>query len=475
MDRSSASQDLYVGASIGQDYFGLNHCRLRFFGGSSNHWGGWCRALDDYDFIKKRHYPFSGWPISKSELDPYREEAGRVLDLLTPLEEKDPNKLNSVALKRIHFEASPPTRFGTKFGGELRASNNLCVYIKSNLIDLRLDDSRRSVTEAHFRSYEREEAFVVRARYFALCLGGLENPRALMNCTSQIENGIGNQESMVGRFFCEHLHYTVGEIVFERSAPVSWSFWAPTEAMIERKEILNFGLRVQPTGAWFRGGPPQGRSTRKEKYAEPPPWAGERSPTFFREMPFMEMLFARECKSAFNLRLAQAMRAESVDCSTTGSLRIASEQEATVDSRVTLSNVTDRFGWRRINLDWRLSALDFQTIRLATMTFGKLIATNHIGRLKVSDWLLDTSEKFPTTAQDEVGGCHHMCTTRMSDNSRTGVVDSNCCVHGMRNLFIGGSSVFSTTGHANPTYTIVQLALRLGDYLDTKRSEGHGF
>src|SRR5215471_15010554 len=126
MDRSSASQDLYVGASIGQDYFGLNHCRLRFFGGSSNHWGGWCRALDDYDFIKKRHYPFSGWPISKSELDPYREEAGRVLDLLTPLEEKDPNKLNSVALKRIHFEASPPTRFGTKFGGELRTSNNLC-------------------------------------------------------------------------------------------------------------------------------------------------------------------------------------------------------------------------------------------------------------------------------------------------------------------------------------------------------------
>jgi choline dehydrogenase-like flavoprotein len=53
----------------------------------------------------------------------------------------------------------------------------------------------------------------------------------------------------------------------------------------------------------------------------------------------------------------------------------------------------------------------------------------------------------------------------MSADDRTGVVDSDCRVHGTRNLFVGGSSVFASTGHANPTYTLTQLALRLGDHL----------
>ena len=64
-----------------------------------------------------------------------------------------------------------------------------------------------------------------------------------------------------------------------------------------------------------------------------------------------------------------------------------------------------------------------------------------------------------------VGGHHHMCTTRMSADPREGVVDADCKVYGVSNLYIGGSSVFATGGYATPTYTIVQLALRLGDHL----------
>ena len=58
-----------------------------------------------------------------------------------------------------------------------------------------------------------------------------------------------------------------------------------------------------------------------------------------------------------------------------------------------------------------------------------------------------------------------MCTTRMSPDPRTGVVDRDCRVHGIANLYLAGSSVFATPGWANPTYTIVQMALRLGDHL----------
>jgi choline dehydrogenase-like flavoprotein len=64
-----------------------------------------------------------------------------------------------------------------------------------------------------------------------------------------------------------------------------------------------------------------------------------------------------------------------------------------------------------------------------------------------------------------IGGPHHMGSTRMSSDPRQGVVDANCRVHSVDNLYVAGSSVFTTSGYANPTFTLVTLALRLADTL----------
>ncbi len=96
---------------------------------------------------------------------------------------------------------------------------------------------------------------------------------------------------------------------------------------------------------------------------------------------------------------------------------------------------------------------------------GKLLAERDVGRLQLDEWLIGGPKDFPGPDDARVGGPHHMCTTRMSDNPRQGVVDRNCRIHGMDNLYLGGSSVFGSGGFANPTYTIVQLALRLADHL----------
>jgi choline dehydrogenase-like flavoprotein len=92
--------------------------------------------------------------------------------------------------------------------------------------------------------------------------------------------------------------------------------------------------------------------------------------------------------------------------------------------------------------------------------------------MKLKDWLLSNDPAPALTLDDLQGGNHHMGTTRMSDDPKSGVVDSDCRVHSVPNLYIGGSSVFATAGHANPTYTIVQLALRLGDHLVGRLSAG---
>jgi len=132
-----------------------------------------------------------------------------------------------------------------------------------------------------------------------------------------------------------------------------------------------------------------------------------------------------------------------------------------------LGEARDAFGMRRVALDWRMTAIDYRTIKLPTLALARHFAEQDLGRMRVYDWLLAENPVAPApgTGNGVVGSWHHMCTTRMSDDPRQGVVDRDCRVHGIANLYIGGCRVFSSAGYVNPTYTIVQLALRLGDHL----------
>ncbi|MEN8803954.1 MAG: hypothetical protein ABF297_18455, partial [Thiogranum sp.] len=76
---TESSNKVYRGSNSGLEYFAPDACRQRFFGGTSNHWGGWCRELNAADFMVRNHVPDSGWPISKESLSPYFSEAGNIL------------------------------------------------------------------------------------------------------------------------------------------------------------------------------------------------------------------------------------------------------------------------------------------------------------------------------------------------------------------------------------------------------------
>jgi choline dehydrogenase-like flavoprotein len=145
-----------------------------------------------------------------------------------------------------------------------------------------------------------------------------------------------------------------------------------------------------------------------------------------------------------------------------GDVFIACEQSLDRENRIALLAERDRFGLRKVQLNWRLSEMDLSTLRTAAAEVARALAEHDVGRMKTAEWLLE--ERLPE-ADELYGGNHHMGTTRMSADPNSGVVDANTKVHSLENLYIGGSSVFATSGHANPTYTIVQLALRQGDHL----------
>src|SRR5439155_12182566 len=141
------------------------------------------------------------------------------------------------------------------------------------------------------------------------------------------------------------------------------------------------------------------------------------------------------------------------------------EQSPNPDSRVTLSRQKDPLGMNRIALDWRLSDLDRRSMALLVKTLATEFGRLNTGRVRVPDWLLADGDAWGTHLW---GGNHHMGTTRMADSPRSGVVDKNCRVHGVENLYIAGSSVFATGGSVNPTLTIVALALRLADHVKSQ-------
>jgi choline dehydrogenase-like flavoprotein len=433
-DVATESQELYDGDIIGEEYPPLETVRLRFLGGSSNHWTGLCRALDAWDFEPRPSNPQSGWPITKADLDGYATETDAILDLPPPeVSAFLPPDISPFALQSFRF--SPPTRFRDKFHEELAQSSRIKLYLNANLVSISLDDAHRSVSQLQFRSFHSEGTFAVKAKYFVVCLGGIENPRMLLNSQGGDGYAIGNRYDLVGRYFCEHLHFTVGQVLYQKRLRTRL-FIGPTPELMDRTQTLNFGLRLKPS----------------------------------RSLP-KSTLRGIVCSTSFTQELAAAIGAP-VDCyPQLVPLRIASEQALNPDSRILLTDKMDRFGVRRVAMNWQLGQSDYRTMRLAATEWAQFMAKNGLGRVQLVDWVLDPRLPLPRLGQDWVQvGFHHMCTTRMSSDPKEGVVDATCRVHDTENLYLGGSSVFATAGASNPTYTIVQLALRLADHLTSRLS-----
>jgi choline dehydrogenase-like flavoprotein len=111
-------------------------------------------------------------------------------------------------------------------------------------------------------------------------------------------------------------------------------------------------------------------------------------------------------------------------------------------------------------LDWRLGPTEKRSLLRSLKIIGAELGRAGLGRLQLT--LAGDDDTWPERLFD---GGHHMGTTRMHVNPQEGVVDKNCRVHGIANLYVAGSSVFPTGGHANPTLTIVALAVRLADHV----------
>lgn len=424
---TESSQALYRGKTYGDPYYDLNVGRLRYFGGTSNHWAGWCRPLDEIDFAKKDYLPIAHWPISKGDLDPYLDATNEILGI-----ERLPDDVPVAdgGVKQVDFVFSS-VNFSDKYYAEFVAAESVALALEANVLRLETDGTMiTGVVVADNAGTEK----TVRARDYVLAAGGIENSRILL-WSNEVANGqVVRQPATLGRYWMEHPNFTIGDGILDRRVVADGeeiAIYAPTTETMLREEVLNCGLRFQPVA--YTGG--------------------------------KKLVSDIACVApGLAVRLFELLNRDLV-CG--ARLRAAWEQEPRAENHVALSNEVDRFGIPRPALYWEKTALDVKTVRSTALRLGEYFARADLGRLRLDDWVLGEGD-FPSP--DEYGGHHHMGGTRMADSPEFGIVDRDCRVFGQENLFVAGSSVYPTGGHANPTFTIIQLALRLADHLATRRA-----
>jgi choline dehydrogenase-like flavoprotein len=475
---NDATQSLYQGKIVGLNYFPLEATRLRFFGGSTNHWGGWCAPLSDLDLQKREWVPYSGWPITKPDLDPYYIQAQQLCDVgpyryhFADWQKDDFQLLELLPEKVINllWQFSPrQIKFGQAYRAELEAATNIQVLLYANVTEIISNDTAQVIEGVKITSLESpQKTGTVRAKITVLACGGLENPRILLTSNRVQTNGLGNEYDNVGRFFIEHPHVGTGKLLTLTASRELAYYIGPTvrqgthlqpalgvsQLAQQHHQILNVSVLMHaedtPANAKaYHSFTKISRSLKAQRFSQ-----------LFQEDIMNVLTDLDTVATGLYYRLKGKRQPLSHD--TAMIFRSMSEQMPNPDSRVLLDTEKDALGIPRIKLDWRLTDLDKQSIRVAHQLIGEELGRLGIGRLKIAEWLLTKDNQF----EGLVGGHHHMGTTRMSDNPKQGVVDKNCRVHGIANLYIAGSSVFTTSGCSNPTLTLVALAVRLAEHLE---------
>lgn len=443
--------------------------RLRYFGGSTNHWGGHCVPISRSVFEKREWIPYSGWPFGIEMLHPYYVRAHKILGIgpydydpvpvanrlghkLLPF---DSTKVES-SLSRYHRE-----RFGERYRQDLDDAGNVTVMLYATVTSLNLDAHKRFVTDVSVNTLAGNH-FRVRAKYFVLATGGIENARLLLLSNGDIAAGVGNQNDLVGRFFQEHIWYENGFIL-----PIDQDAAA---VELYRREVPfeeDYGVRCHLT-----------LPEQKVRELQIPEYRAELHIKHSREfLPSVQS--ARKLKekiASFDLDEISAADILNIISDPMSPLAVMTgdenaplvygfenyvEQVPNPESRVMLSSETDRLGQPRAQLNWQFSSLDEEGIKRAQQVIASEVGRAGIGRMHIS----------PVNIEDATGGNHHIGTTRMHADPRQGVVDSDCRIHGLENIYIAGSSVFPVAGFANPTLTITALAVRLGDHLKSRFAE----
>jgi choline dehydrogenase-like flavoprotein len=474
-DVEHRAQQLNVGQSVGYPIHLLHQSRVRAFGGTSRHWfspgdESWAaRPLDPIDFEVRPGIRYSGWPIDRTDLDFYYADAQALCGLgpfdYDPARWSDPLRTPTLPLPPGPVETTVFHHGTMDFDGyyqELVQAPNVTLLLQATVVELATEGNPGLVDRVELRRDDGSRAFV-RARLVVLAAGGIENPRLLLLSRGVHPRGLGNDRDLVGRFFAERLSARTGYIVPSTPDLIGRSGFYPiravepevhvqgalrvADAAQREAQLLNSAFFLLSRDLSFTAEAVRSLATlikARRRWPLPPGLLG-----------YMGNIVTGfgDLGAVARARLRRPNAAHSVL-----TMRAQAEQAPNPDSRVTLGTRRDRFGLPVARVDWRPTASDRDSIRASQKAIDAALRAAGLGHVEFM-----MGDEHPPTLLE--GNFHHLGATRMHVDPTMGVVDADCRVHGVRNLYVAGSSVFPTYGCSNPTLTVVAMALRLADHL----------
>jgi choline dehydrogenase-like flavoprotein len=480
-----------------------DYSRERVLGGASTTWAGLSSPLDAADLEPRGYLKQSGWPIERAELDElYAQAAARYrfprLELFRGGGRDGFGALRAKSAlqpawkrveEKVFLAASEPQNFGREFRRVFDAEN-VDVWLDATLV--RLDGARDGsrASEGVVRASNGREARV-RARVFVIATGGIENARVLLASDSPWKSGLGNEHDQVGRWMMNHPKNYCGVVHFAKtieSAPyffgclhqgfAGYAGLRLPDAMQRERELLNSYVRFEPLFPWSddRGVDSLVLLVKKTRYFTR--WKAKRRGEVVELRSYSETGddsdLQNERKDATSwLALAGEIAVHSPSVARylhsrlvrgkrpkihRARLRNFIEMEPDPENRVTLASERDELGELVPLVRHRCTERDKRSLLALHEVLREEIASTGVGRME-SD--LASTNPWPID-QD---ASHHMGTTRMGADPKVSVVNPDCRVHAVENVYMAGASVFPTSGSANPTFTIVALSIRLARHL----------
>ena len=418
------SQLFYKGNTIGDEYPDLTTSRLRQFGGTSGHWGGNCLELDEYDF--------TSWPITKDDLKLYKALSYKILNIKGNFQKK---KFND-NLDYFNLNWSN-VRFKTKYFNKIKNSKTISLILNCPIIMMNGENG-----EVHDVTFFKKKLKKIKSKYFVLSTGGIENSRLLLWFRENNSNLLDNKLP-IGNYWMDHPYHTVAEgILFKKEF----------DNFLKKKNLLNYINTNCDYSFYFS---PNQNDIQNLNLLNSSVNIGIYKPKSFDE----DNSKLKQIKCLAPRLIRKRLFSENKFNHYEFKINILSAQNPSFENRIELDKEKDPNGIPIPNLYWKRSEKVRSSSRIIVENFAKFLIEENLGRLAAEDFLF-SSKKYL-----HQNGYHHMGGTRMGDDINNSVVNKNLKVHNIKNLFVSGSSVFTTAGHAYPTLTITQLSLRLGNHL----------
>lgn len=514
ISQDAAVQDLSYGPTLGDPLLPIQATRNRQVGGNSNVWsiklhrkadrdwevGVRYVPFDDVDFEPRDWVPHSGWPISRKDLNPYYEQAQKVAhsgpfaydaeswsnDQVKPVDFGDSSFRSKV------FQFGPRRVFHQEYLDDLKAAPNVDIYTYATALELDTKGDDHAIQRVHVGTLTGRR-YWVKAKVFVLATGGIETARLMLASNRHRPAGVGNEHDLVGRFFMDHPLIDIGRLfpasaqVFGRAAfydkreiasdsihSVMGHIALTKEAMADQ-QLLNSAIVLFP------------RPTHRQTQAILSLKAIVEDKALQRRSPRHWPQSAKHLLNVaggFDYVARSAYLAKKYDQSLLHGfgrggwaetphlhdrfkmfeVLLVTEQAPDPNNRVQLSCDRDPLGRPRAEVHWQWGQFNMDAAKRTQDLFAEAAEKAGLGHF-VSNF-----DDGQPRLSGPAGMAHHLGTTRMSASPHQGVVDENCQVHSVSNLYVASSSVFPTGSYANPTLTILALTLRLADHLKTKFS-----